>query len=419
MHKQMSQYILRAFSFLWMFIIFLDYWYYHQEFSFKSFQFFQYSGLVFFLILLGGGVFVVLTKLGTETKPFILSNGLGIGLLFFLVSLIITVFHIQLIDLPLKLNPFVLLGNIVFVVGVTYLILTSCYALGNFLFDYLFSITFIKLETTIISLALGIIALSISLFFLGMVKLLQPFVIGPLLLGILLIFRKRVQFFLNYSLINKIQIRGHVNYLGFGSFYLMIIFISLIFVQNIRPFPYGFDALVIYMNLPNLIGETNGLVTGFSPYYWSLFVSLGFILLDSLPIVISLSVLGAILSGYTIFSISRKWINDNYALLATSLFFTLPLVNFQAYKDVKTDLGLLFFMLIVILVLLNYIESKYPETFKEKLLIVNKKAKRRIKKTKKTNPVKEIIPIAKTPKGWLSNRFQKDNEYIILIGLLS
>ena len=418
MDKQITQYVLRIFSFVWIFIVFLDYWYYHQPSTFLSLKYFQYSQLIFLVGIIGIGVFFLLTKLGSIDKPFILSNGLGVSLLFLLISFLITVLHIRIIDIPLKLNPFILVGKVAGVIGLTYLIMSTCYVLGNYIIEQLFSIVFTRLETTIISIAFGIIALSVLLFILGAIQLLQAIVIGPLLLIILLVFRRRLLFFLKYTFVQPIHFNGRINWLGFGSFFLLLLFISLIYLQNIRPFPTGFDALAIYMNLPNLIGNTNGLVSGFSPYYWSLFVSLGFILLDNLPLVISLSVSGAILSGFAIYAICRKWISDNHALFATALFFTLPMVNFQAYSDVKTDLGLLFFMLVVVLVLINYLGYVYPSTFTKKKRVKVQVSRMKYKKKKK-EIVKEIIKSEQKLGGWLSSKLSKDYEYIILLGIFS
>jgi len=112
-----------------------------------------------------------------------------------------------------------------------------------------------------------------------------------------LLFRKAAWAFVKYSLWQPFQTKDKLNWVGFGSLFIILTFISLSFLQNNRPFPYGFDALAIYMNLPKLISEQNGLIAGFSPYYWSLFVSLGFILFDNLSVVIGLSVTGGILSG--------------------------------------------------------------------------------------------------------------------------
>ena len=418
MDKQITQYILRIFSFVWIFIIFLDYWYYHQPSIYLSLKYFQYGKLLFILTVIGVGVYFLLDKLGSKGNSFVLSNGLGVSILFITISSLITVFHIRNIDLPLKLNPFVLVSKVVGVIGFTYLIMCSCYVLGNYIIERLFSIVFTKLENTIVSIAVGIIILSILLFILGVIQLLQAMVIGPLLLMILLIFRRRWLSFLKYTFVQPIHFSGRINWLGFGSFYLLMLFISLIYLQNIRPFPTGFDALAIYMNLPNLIGNTSRLVSGFSPYYWSLFVSLGFILLDNLPLVISLSVSGAILSGFAIYAICRKWINDNYALFSTALFFTLPMVNFQAYSDVKTDLGLLFFMLVVVLVLIKYLEYIYPTTFIKERTVEVKVSRKKVKKKKK-KIVKRIIKPEQELEGWLGARLSKDYEYTILLGILS
>jgi len=420
MYEQLSKYALRVFSFFWMFIVFLDYWYYHQGATYPSIKHFQYLDLVSVLVLVGVGSYLMLHKFSSIEKPFLLANGLGVLLLFVLISTIILLMHIPKLELPFTItssDAFILLGKTLIVLGITYLIVTCCYVMGNFVFEQLFSVQLSKLESTILQIALGILCLNIILFILGSLNLLKPIVIAPLLIGSLLLFRKATWAFFKYTLLQPIQVKDKLNWIGFGSLMVILTFISLTFLQNNRPFPYGFDALAIYLNLPKLISEQNGLITGFSPYYWSLFVSLGFILFDSLPIVISLSVLGGILSGFTIYAICYKWLDRNYSLLTVALFFSLPLVNHQSYRDVKTDLGLLFFMLVVVLVLLNYLLFIYPEKLKPQQ-IVKRVRNKRSKKVASKKTVKPAV-VQEETYSWLSTKISKEKEYLLLLGLLS
>jgi len=421
MQKQFS-YLTVGFSLLWILLIFMDYWYYHQPIYLNNLLNFQYTTLTLILGVLGGGCYLLISKLGRSNKPFFLANGIGIFLLFIALCALILFMHVHQLVIGIKISStdcIQFLGSIAGVLTVTYLITACCFALGNFVLEKLFSLSFSKFDNVLISISLGMLTMSMLLFILGTFKLLLPLVIGSILLVLSGLLYKRIWIFLQYTLIKPIDL-SNLNLLGFTSFYLILIFISLIYLQNIRPFPYGFDALATYMNLPNLIGKEHGIVSGFSPYYWSLFVALGHILFDSLPVVISLSVLGGILSGFSIYSLCKNWITPNQSFFITALFFSLPLVNFHAYRDIKTDLGLLFFIITTLLLLVNYLKYIYPELFKEKISsIANTISNQITKKRKKNFTVQQKQEVPKGRPGWLDTKVSKEIQYMILLGLVS
>ena len=419
MYKKIIDYVTLIFSLVWIVLIFLDYWYFHQLGYFQSIKNFQYLDLTILLGLLGGGSYFLLTKLHTSNKPFLLCNGLGIILLFFVISTCIISRHIAKLNIGIQftsIDIFHFLGNLLLILLGTYFIVLCCYVLGNFVIQKLFSFTFDKLSDMLVRLALGMILLTLMLFLLGAVHLLRNIVLWPLLLLIVGVFWKDALVFLKRTFIKPIAVEHELNWIGFASFYISLVFVSLVYIQNIRPFPYGFDALAVYLNIPNLISENNSLIIGYSPYYWSLFVSLGHILFNKLSMVISLSVLGSILSGVSIYAICSKWIDSNYALFTCLLFFTLPLVNYQSFKDVKTDLGLLFIMLTVIITFIKYLELLYPDDFNRKLAKVVKRTNTKRRKQKLIKVEKKVV-IANI--GSLSKFITKEQEILVLLGILS
>ena len=420
MYKQFIHYATLVFSFLWVLIIFLDYWYYHQGY-FQAISNFRYIDLTIALGLVGAGSFFIQNKWNKPGQTTYLFSGLGILLLFFIITALNISFHVSKIDN----NPFtakditVMLGNIFLILTITYFIVAVCYVMGNFIYSRLFSITFMPLSTILIKTALGIVILCILLFLLGAVNLLRSVVLWPILLLTAGIFWRETIHFFKATLITPIKVNYEYNWLGFFSLFVILFFLSLTYCSNIRPFPSGFDALAIYMNIPKLISENNGLITGYSPYYWSLFVSLGHILMQKLSLVISLSILGGILSGFAIYEICRRWIDGNYAMFTTMLFFSLPMINFQSYKDIKTDLGLLFMMLIVILVFVRYLEYLYPSFFK-KVSLNQVKVKIRAKQKKVVPKKKDLVRKTRVlRKPILLKYIDQEKELIVLLGLFS
>ena len=201
---------------------------------------------------------------------------------------------------------------------------------------------------------------------------------------------------------------------------MLLIFISLNFLSNVRPFPFGFDALATYLNLPNLISEQHGIIESYSPYYWSLFVSLGHIIFDKTEIVIALSIGGGILSLFVIFEICRKWLDLNFSLLTVLIFYSLPFVNYQSFRDIKTDLGLLFFLLVTVLVLIKWLSLIDDNAFQKKVETSIKNKKKRLKsKQRKTEVLLEDNNKEKIKQGWLGSFFTEDTQLVIILGILS
>ena len=409
MKNHTIDYLSGAFCFLWGFLIFIDYWYYHPRY-YQSLINFQYIVLTTVLIAIAGGIGYFLLHYTTKRQELFFVNGAGIFVLFMLLAGIIIPMHFHSLGTNVSLSVvevFTYLGKISYVLLVSYFVFAVAYVIGAGFLDNLFNFSFQLLEDSLIKIAIGIVFISLILFLLGTFNLLTSPVIWVVFIAILAVFWRKTILFIKLSLWRPIPYKKNLNWMGFLSFYLTLLFVVLIYLQNIRPVPYGFDALALYLNLPKLIYEEQGLVSGFSPYYWSLFVSLGYFLGNKIEIVISLSITGGILSAFTIYAIAKKWVSSNYALFTVLLFYSLPLVNFQSYQDIKTDLGLLFILLSIVLVLINYLTSIYPQEYaacntKEELT----KPKNRTIESIEENTI-------------LTHVIRQENAYLLLLGLLS
>lgn len=404
-----------GFCILWAILIFADYWYFHPEYK-TSFQVFQYLDLVIALVVLG-----VLTGLGIyamkrKEKPIFFANGLGILSLVLLISGLTIYFHFFKIggNFTISIGEiFTYLGKLIAVLAATYSIFLTAYTVGDIFLTNLFSISFKKVESILLKIATGVTIISIFLFCLGVFNLLNIKFILPLFIIALGLNWKGSWQFIQTTLLRPSPKISQLNWLGFSSLYLLLIFVALIFLQNIRPYPFGFDALALYLNLPQLISENQGLITGFSPYYWSLFITLGYVLFDHLEVVIALSVSGGILSIFFICEICRKWLDVNYSILIATIFYSLPMINYQSYRDIKTDLGLLFILLAAVLVLIKWLSLEDKSAYQkgDKYLLKNEEV--------------EVLEEEKTDLsagasiGILDKYLSKNTQLIILIGLFS
>ena len=411
--KRIIHYITVAFSLLWIVFIMTDYLYYHPDY-YQSIIDFKYLDLVLANFFIGGvvGYFVINNKIKTK---FSLANGIGISLLFLLISGIII--KVQTNRLPTTSEVLIsdigtYLGTLSIISISTYFIYLVCYCLGNFLVTRIFSLKKKEqLEECLISIALGIILLGILLFIAATFSVLTfiPvwifFLITPLLLW------KHTLRFIKVTFFSNIFKSERIGWLGFICFYIILFSVSLNCLQNVRPFPFGFDALRLYLNLPKLLAERGEMVIGHSPYYWSLFISLGHVLFNKVEVVISLSSSGGILAAISIYALSKKWLNRDFSLLVVLLFLSLPMVKFLSSSDVKDDLGLLFIHLTVFLILVNYLEfPKY--NILPSQLTSNKKTPEKIK------PLISLLDLQ--PKNaLLYGKITEKMQLIMLMGIIS
>ena len=416
--KQIIHYITIAFSLLWILFIVTDYLYYHPSY-YLSIVKFELFDLLIANLFAGSiiGYFVINRKsIKSINTKFSLFNGVGISFLFLFISA--TIIKVQAIRTPSSSGiPFsdilTYLGTLSTISLSTYFVFLVCYCLGNFLLLKFFSVRHKQLEESLISIVLGIILVSLFSFFAAALSIftLIPtwifFLLTPLLLW------KHALQFIKITFFSNVFKSKQIGWLGFVCFYIILFIISRTCLQNVRPYPFGFDALRLYLNLPKLIAERGELVMGHSPYYWSLFISLGHVLFNKIEVVISLSSSGGILSALCIYAISNKWLNRDFSLLVVLLFLSLPMINFLASSDVKDDLGLLFFHLVAFLVLINFIEFPVYH-ISEKRPILGKKKSRTSKK-------KNILPKTTFPlkSGLFKELITNEKQLIIIMGLIT
>jgi len=124
---------------------------------------------------------------------------------------------------------------------------------------------------------------------------------------------------------------------------VMVVF-SMNFLADIVPFPSGFDSRNYYMNITKLIATNNGMVSGFQPYPWQLFMAQGHLLTAGkgmLSQMISMS--AAVFVCIGLFEICKSYLHlsKNQAYLALALFIITPAIQNHLFIEIKVDLGLL------------------------------------------------------------------------------
>ena len=202
----------------------------------------------------------------------------------------------------------------------------------------------------ILSFSMGLIAVVFPLYILGLFKILLFKYVVSLFIILLIIARKEAFFWIKVFFVRKFEFRG-----SFLDPSIFLILISLTFMANnlielIRPYPMGFDDLMVYINNPNLMAKSGSLISGAMSYYWELFVSLGFILYKQTEMALTISFIGGIVAFISIYYVINIYCHEKglsaksqrtYASLVATLFYTFPAIVFQSAKDVKVDMGAL------------------------------------------------------------------------------
>jgi hypothetical protein len=358
MQKLLPRIGLFLFSGIWILALILLY-FAENSWHLQSIQHFRYLPALLLLLALAGGMAFWLRRRPSRPAALPWLNGLSLLGASWLFALFVTFLHTlqnpQLQGVPggyLQVSLYYL-G----LVAALYLILGVVFTLGDWLLQ-LFPMPMAGIERSVLCLGIGTLGLVFLLFLLGTLNLLYAAVLWPLLGIIILLNLPGAQRFVKGSLLQPIPLEKDLNFLGTLAFSLLAAYLSLNALQVIRPIPIGFDALNLYMQLPALTHDYHGLVAHTQPHNWSLFMSMGYLLFDRIEVTLALSYVAGPLSLLALYAIARRWLDVNHSLLSCLLFYSLPMVQFHSYQEMKIDLGLQFISLCILLLLLAWISPR-------------------------------------------------------------
>lgn len=345
-----------GFAIFWMIFTFLEYWQYHEEVR-RALDFFQYYELASFLILIGALLVFLFHRFRREKWFSFVTTGGGLSILFLLLGVgCMNGFFYENLGSFLSLSEdFTLIGTLLGVGLAIYLIVLVAYASGRTLYLYL-APTVKMAGADLIFIAIGILLIVTLLFILGIFGGLFGFILWPLMLFTLFLSWRSAWHFIQLSLLKPIALFRELNIVGLSVLYLLSLFVVMNFIQAARPYPTGFDAMTHYVNISSLIGDYHRLVLGHGAYNWSLFMSLGLLLYGKLSVTLSLSFLGSVLSLFALYKVSRIWLSPHYSLLVLFLFYTIPMISWLSYRDMKVDMGLLFYSLVIVMLMVDWLQ---------------------------------------------------------------
>lgn len=239
------------------------------------------------------------------------------------------------------------LGSLVF-------IFLTCFFLGCF-FGRNNEITPIEVLK---KLSLGIIHITTILILIGIPGWLDSKIIWGLF-GIIWIAYLVQNFKTKFEESLKIlKFKIYVGYWGHFSFWILSVFLSVNFLENLRPVPKGYDAMYLYSNLSFLIHDYGSLVKGFGAYNYSLFNSLPLFLFGNAEYSLIIN-FGFVFLGLLMFIVlARKILGLNQSLLISASLFSIPMLNKMTFMQHKVESMLMFFGLLLIYHFIEAIQIK-------------------------------------------------------------
>ena len=359
---------------LWIVFIFLDYWNKHPFYS-LSFENFKHLNFTIFLGLLGVGM-AALYHFVKAKKLNILFSGLAMFVIAILISISITYAFTEFAEGSIARAK---TGRSVFIHALTYtgnglinffelcFIFFSVYSIG---YQALRIVDFDIRESSrnIYSVVIGIMLFTFVMFVLAIAGLLYNFILLPLLLiPIAINWKKNLQILKEVTISNIFEKDSKINYLTGLLIVGLITLITINYLACMGPFPSGFDSRNYYVNISKLLEDYNGLVEGFQPYSWSLFMAIGNIAFKNISLTLLISFSGFLLSLWAVWEICRNYFrfNLNESIFVLLLLCTVPAIFNQLFVEQKIDFGLLFVQLCSVLLLIDIVDKiKVAKDFK-------------------------------------------------------
>lgn len=363
MKNAVSNTLFILFSSLWIIFVLLDYLNKHPN-HILSFEYYRFGNYTLALGALLAGT-TALYYFVDKSRKF-LASGIFILLLFMLNILMLCISNSKFI--PTNADS----SNYIFAVGrsigfllMTVLIFVGMHALGSIVFRYLVKEK--RMHTPLLKIVIGCSICITYMILLGALGLLSPFILWPLLLIPIGVNYKDTFQFVKDLFLKPFFEPDRKNTIAYVLFFVLIAFMTINIFSAQSPFPFGFDSRNFYVNISKLVGESGALARGFPPYAWSLFMSLGYLLINSPEVTHSLSYSACILAILYVYRLCRTYFNFSAfeALLIMVIFVVTPAVFNQLYAELKIDFGLLFFQLAVLDLIFMYIKRREKVNAKE------------------------------------------------------
>ncbi len=232
-----------------------------------------------------------------------------------------------------------------------------------------------KYHSSYLDLCTGVLVQCCLLLLIAAIGLLNAFVIIPLLLLPFIINYTYLGPFFKKALLAPVFTRTKDSPIVVSLFLLFAFFMSINFITNMAPFPSGFDSRNYYINISRLLGLNGGLIEGYQPYPWSLFIAQGFAAFKSSYVALMLSFSSIVICLYGVFEWCKNYLNLStlHSMMVILAFAIIPAVGNHMFIELKVDFGLMIFQMASVLLLFDII-AKYKDekavSFKDLLPLI-------------------------------------------------
>lgn len=337
----------KAFLILWFVLVFVSYWSFHPQYSVGLITMPNIT-LVLTLLVVVAGAWQWVARAQPKLRGWMVY-----GFVWLLCGLTYAIYLSS--TGPTFDNAgqgvFYFLGFILVAHGALAIIYLAHMALGDWVMHPL-KHRFSSGSYFILCLATGISLSFPVLLFLGMADLLKGWILWIFFGAIISLRYKLIKATLNKLLFSEIKVRK-VSQWQISPVFLLLLGLAIQVVATIKAWPIGFDGALLYMNTSHLIATYNGLPLVGHAFNWELFMSLGEIMFNLVPISILLSHTAIYLVCIVAYQIGRLFMSKFASTLAVVLIFFNPAFSFHALFDEKVDLGFLFIALSILLLLLE------------------------------------------------------------------
>jgi hypothetical protein len=334
-------------------MVLLSYWAFHPYYAVALAQW-PNAGMALTLLLLSGGAWYILRK-----TQMAVSGGMIYGFFLLMVAVVFGTYSASQHLFPggLAAPLFRFLGASVLLHGAFLLIALFHLALGTWILSPLRN-AYSGSTGQVLSLALGISVSGLLLFLLGLGGFLKIWVLWPVVVLVLVLQRRVVVDNLRGLLLRPVALKGESPW-SLVPPLLMLVGMAVAQVGMVKAFPMGFDGAALYMNTAHLIAESGGLPRPGQSFNWELFMSMGEILFARIPASIFLSQGAIFFCLLVLYRLGRLFLSRGATWLAVALMYLNPAFSFHVMLDEKVDLGFLFIVLAIVLMVLEYDPKKY------------------------------------------------------------
>ncbi|MBP9774063.1 MAG: hypothetical protein KBD00_05590 [Candidatus Peribacteraceae bacterium] len=146
--------------------------------------------------------------------------------------------------------------------------------------------------------------------------------------------------------------------------WLIISYLALNFLNVVRPFPIGWDDLGSYLNRPRLLASYGSFIPSMSQFQWEFLSAIGYLIFGITPdtgwdivgstFAMEINWAAGLLAALSVYAFARTYFGKGSGLIATMLYYFLPMVGHFSFADMKIDNAVFFTSTVAVLLTFVY-----------------------------------------------------------------